>query len=823
MKKTELLLPVGNYQMCLAAIHNGADAIYVGMPEFNARGRSHDHSWDELKEIIETCHLYSVKVHLAFNILIFENELTHAIEVLDKAVALNPDALIIQDIGIISLIRKRYPKLEIHGSTQMSISNYEAIELLDDLEIQRFVLARENTLEDIKTIKENTNKEIEVFVHGALCVAYSGQCFTSESLGGRSANRGQCAQSCRFPYEIYVDNKKQDLKEKKYLVSPQDLCGIDEVPELMSMGVESFKVEGRLKSAEFVAECAKQYQAKIKGELENTQQAKNNLAVTYSRGLYSGWLHGVAHQELVRGDYKENRGAFLGRISEINKKDVYIEHNDQLTLENGDGLLFVNSLKGDTEESGAKIYQVSQVKNGSKFQLDPKFNLNQLKAGFDVYLTRKEEIIRQTQKSVTDRNLKKRLPVDLEVIAKHGLALKVKVKHEKIEFDLSSDAKLERAQNISLDKESVLKELSGLSQTAYYIDNVNFDLDKDLYLHRKELKTIKQLMVAKLNDLKIKRSQLRPIDFEARQVSTFHTSKPSLNIVIRKIEQLHNLIDYLKDKPHYKNSLGHIVLDYEFGKDYFPSCEILREHKIKSVIATTRVLKPGEYHNFRLIERCKPQGLLVRNLGALKYFQNTDFELYGDFSLNCANSYTFDYFLTKKLKTICLSYDLNIEQIEEMMRHIDLTKAEVVIHQYMPEFHMEHCVFAAFLSTGNSFRDCGKPCEKHEVHLKDMYGNRHEIKADQECRNTMYNAKAVSTVEYFYRWMKQGIGSFRFECLHETNDEFIQKVELYFKLLNQDITLSEVMSGLEQVETYGLGLGHLALKDNYKSRKKDHL
>ncbi len=203
----ELLLPVGNISMALAAIHNGANAIYVGMPGFNARGRSYDHDFEELKEIIDTCHLYNVQVHVAFNILIFQDELAQAAQSLVKLLKLHPDALIVQDIGLVGLIKKIAPEQVIHGSTQMTVTNYEAIELLEDLDIKRFVLGRENSLDEITKIREMTEKELEVFVHGALCVAYSGQCFTSEALGGRSANRGQCAQSCRFDYELIVDCK----------------------------------------------------------------------------------------------------------------------------------------------------------------------------------------------------------------------------------------------------------------------------------------------------------------------------------------------------------------------------------------------------------------------------------------------------------------------------------------------------------------------------------------------------------------------------------------------------------------------------------------
>ena len=228
---SELLLPVGNMEMALAAIHNGADAIYLGFPQFNARGRSHDFEIQELRDIIEVCHLYGVRAHLAFNILIFPHEIEAVIKGLEAVLPLKPDALIIQDLGLAKLVREMAPDQVIHASTQMTVTNHEAIHLVEDLNFRRFVLGRENSLSEIKQIEQATDKDLEVFVHGALCVAYSGQCFTSESIGGRSANRGQCAQSCRFGYEVFVDGKPKQLTDKKYVVSPSDLCGIAEIPE----------------------------------------------------------------------------------------------------------------------------------------------------------------------------------------------------------------------------------------------------------------------------------------------------------------------------------------------------------------------------------------------------------------------------------------------------------------------------------------------------------------------------------------------------------------------------------------------------------------
>jgi putative protease len=292
-QKSELLLPVGNMNMCLAAIHNGADAIYVGMPNFNARGRTTDFQVPELREMIEICHLYGVKVNLAFNVVIFEEEFAEIVELLAQVLPLAPDALIVQDIGLAVLVRAMNPNQIIHGSTQMTVTNHEAMTLLDDLKIKRFVLGREVSIPEMKAIKEKTDRELEVFVHGALCVAYSGQCFTSESIGGRSANRGQCAQSCRFEYDLIVDGKGHDLGDKKYLVSPKDLCGISQIPELLDLGINSFKVEGRLKTPEYVASAAKNYSDAINKKLnkktftqKNIEDAKREMGLTYSRGFF---------------------------------------------------------------------------------------------------------------------------------------------------------------------------------------------------------------------------------------------------------------------------------------------------------------------------------------------------------------------------------------------------------------------------------------------------------------------------------------------------------------------------------------------------------
>lgn len=818
---SELLLPVGNIQMAQAAIHNGANAIYVGMPGFNARGRTHDHNFDELKEIIELCHLYNVHVHVAFNILIFQNELERAMMTLKEVLKLNPDALIIQDLGIVNLVRKLAPKQVIHGSTQMTITNHEAIELLDDLNIERFVLGRENSLSEIKIIKENTNKELEVFVHGALCVAYSGQCFTSEAIGGRSANRGQCAQSCRLEYDLIVDDKKVDLLDTKYLVSPQDLCGIQDIPKLVDLGIESFKVEGRLKSPEFVATVAHSYREAIDNfDLKRVSESKQRMALAYSRGFYNGWLDGVNHQKLVDGTYSSNRGLFVGKVLRVTGSSVLVESSSEILP--GDGILIV---KGD-KKLGANVYEVTKNNKGYILRFQNSVDLKVLEPDFKVFINSREKLYKEVKKSFTDKQKLKRLPIHLKIIAKLGETLKVEASEGDCNISVESNIKLEAANKSSLSEEGIIEVLSGLSHSAYFIDSFSSIIDEGLFIPNKELKLLKQEMVRCLNEKRLRRESVlvgeysHPLKIENVNANT-NEKQSQLSLLVRTFSQLEGIVSYLKLNPNTKEMVKNIILDYEFGKDFIPSVKILKEEKIESVIATTRILKPNEYHNFTLLKRANPDGILIRNLGALNYFQNSDYKLYGDFSLNITNSFSFDYLLSKGLDSICVSYDMNNEQLLDLLEYVDTSKVEITAHQYMPEFHMEHCVFAAFLSSGSSFRDCGKPCEKHKVQLNDMYGNMHELKADQECRNTMFNSKSMSAASLIPVWQNKGVNHFRFEALHETADELMTKLALYFDLMGKKLTAEEVVAKIGHIESYGVSTGQLLKTTKYKDRKKN--
>ncbi len=838
----ELLLPVGQKEMAEAAIQNGADAIYVGFPGFNARGRSYDFELEELKQIIQMCHLNGVKVNLAFNIVIFENELPSIVEAIKKVLPLKPDALIVQDLGLVSIVKEMCPEQIVHASTQMTITNDLAIQFLENLNIRRFVLGRENSLQEIKLIAERTKKELEVFVHGALCVSYSGQCFTSETLGGRSANRGQCAQSCRFSYDLIVDGETKNLVDKTYLVSPKDLCGIAEIPELMKLGVKSFKVEGRLKTPDYVAQVAKSFRSAIDKTVQNNSlteeqvlKEKNKMGVEYSRGFFPGWLHGVNHQELVDGRFGSHRGVEIGRVVMIQKSSMTIELNkNKMDIENGDGLLWFEN----DQKNGANIYSITQAKNAITVEFSNSTVIKREAMGSTVYLNHDRSQKREIEKSLTDKNTFKKIPVSVTLDLVEGQPLSVTVQDDRFQLKLASDSLLSKAQNKPLNDDGLFDEFSSLANTVFKLERSSFKTNLDsgatLFLNHKEIKNLRQKLFAELTRLRAENKIESAIDVVVSDYVLIRaeTATPEprtiavgLNVLLRNKDQVRDLITALTDGTLRPNNLKSVCLDFEFGRDYKDSVEEVKALGIKVGIATTRILKPQEYVNLKVIHAMNPDFVLVRNLGALYYYKNIQKftgELKGDFSLNVTNHKTFQYLLGNGLDSVCLSYDLNQDQTVALLKNIDASKAEVTIHQSMPSFHMEHCVFAAFLSKGKSYKDCGKPCEKHKVQLKDQFGHYHWIKPDHECRNTMYNSSAQTALPYLSDWKNLGLGEIRYEALHESGEELISKIKNYVDVLANKKSINEALADLQTKELYGLSPRQLNKSVEYQARKKDH-
>jgi putative protease len=429
---------------------------------------------------------------------------------------------------------------------------------------------------------------------------------------------------------------------------------------------------------------------------------------------------------------------------------------------------------------------------------------------------------KELTQSYTDKNFKKRIPLRIHVKAALNRPLFISVSDNNHVVVVESESVLEPARERPVSEEDIKDELCALSATCFIALDFHFEGEGEFFIHQKELKALRRKFTEELMKKRIERAPIMLSDYSLPFKRSEIPVGLKLNILLREFAQVKDLIAFLPElNPQARDCLGVIYLDYEFGKNYGESTALLREAGLRSAIATTRILKPNEYYNFKVIERARPDVILCRNLGAVQYFQDGPFQLKGDFSLNVTNSLTADYFLSKKLETVCASYDLNARQLQDLLSHVPAGKLEVTVHQYMPSFHMEHCVFAAFLSSGSSFRDCGKPCEKHRVELKDQFGNFHQIKADQECRNTMFNATSQSAAKLIPEWKKAGLAEFRFEALYERGHELKQKILSYLDIILSDSLESneQVLTKLGVMEKYGLS-DKVFLHKNHQNRKK---
>jgi putative protease len=823
LQRPELLSPAGDWECARAAVANGADAVYFGLTRFNARLRAQNFTEGDLPELMAFLHRHGVRGFVTFNTLIFTNELDDAEKQLRLLAGAGVDAIIVQDLGLARLAQEIAPGLEVHASTQMTITSPEGLELAKELGIRRAVLARELSLRELQRFQA-AGVPVEVFVHGALCVAYSGQCLTSESLGQRSANRGECAQACRLPYELTADGKRVDLGDRKYLLSPQDLAGIEEVPELIRLGVARFKIEGRLKSPEYVAAVTqvyrgaidRAYEALVNGQPvpEVSWKDRYALEMTFSRGLFSGWLHGVNHQRLVDGTFGKKRGPFLGTVARVGPD--YVELSAPSDVKPGDGVVFGGA--EDTEhEEGGRVFEV--VRGQRLYFGNGKIDFRRIKPGNRVWKTDDPVLNRRLRQTFgSDRNFKPAAEpaVDMLVAGEAGKPLTLTVRVATAEtgqpsVTVASAAVLAEARSSPLTAERLRDQLGRLGGTGFRLGDLRCDLQGNLFAPPSLLNELRREAMTRLaevirNQGAASQQQQPRGSAPARSVTDLlRPRQPArgpddLSVLCRTWEQVEAACD---------EGTATVYVDFEDVRRYR---EAVRDFgsRCNLFLATPRIQKPGEAGFFRLIENAGPHGILVRNLGAIMFFRNKGFRLHGDFSLNVANPLTAEFLLAQGLDRLTISYDLNLVQVLTLLSYRPAERFELTLHQHMPMFHMEHCVFAAFLSQGRDYTDCGRPCDRHRLRVRDRVGAEHPVLADAGCRNTVFNAQAQSGAAFFSSLHAAGLRLFRIECLEENRDQTRDLIREYRRLLAGEIAGDALWCNL-RVQSQ-LGVTHGTLK-----------
>ncbi len=785
-QKPELLAPAGDWECLKAAVTAGADAVYFGLPAFNARLRAENFTEADLPKVMDYLHVRGRRGYLTLNVLIFPSELAEAERLLRWVGESNVDAIIVQDLGLVRLAREVCPQVAIHASTQMTLTSPEGVAFARRQGISLAVLARELSLRELAKFPSSTDPSglpLEVFVHGALCVAYSGQCLTSEVLGRRSANRGECAQACRLPYGLEVDGQPKELGDRAYLLSPQDLAAVDEIPELIKLGLHSFKIEGRLKSPDYITAVTSVYRKAIDRALANqpapaSKEDKYRLEMTFSRGLFSGWFHGVDHQQLVHARFGKKRGPFAGKIARTGPD--WIELEEMLTpLHPGDGVVIDRGT--DTEkEPGGFLFG---VKGNRLLFRHGSLPTHTSRPGDRVWKTKDPPLEKQLRAERSKEAPTQTTPLHLKISGQPEKPLYIHATLLDQEALLTSTIPLTPARNRPLTSESLRQQFSRLGGTPFHLGELSVDLPQPVILPVSELTHLRRDLVARLS------ASAPSSHFPGKVGGSPHTPPSLLPTILPKKTTRptppHPMISILCRDPAQAEALlaespDLLYLDFEDLRRFAPAVEVIRQKsKIPVYLATPRIQKAGETGFFRLIENAKPDGVLIRNLGALDYFRSAKLPMIGDFSLNVANALSADLFISEGLERLTPSYDLDITQLLELLRSAPPSWFELTLHQHIPMFHMEHCVFAAFLSEGKDHLTCGRPCDHHRIAVRDRVGESHPIRADVGCRNTVFNSRPQSGASHLPQLLATGLRHFRLELLDESPEEAVRLLHSY--------------------------------------------
>ncbi|MCC6849634.1 MAG: U32 family peptidase [Deltaproteobacteria bacterium] len=893
----EVLAPAGDLDALQAALAAGADAVYFGLREgFNARARAGNFALADLAATVARVHRAGARAHLAVNTLVFESELDVVERVVRRAAEAGVDALIVQDPAVAVLARAICPALPVHASTQMTISSREGAAFAASLGAARIVVPRELSIDEIRRLAAGTDLELEVFIHGALCVAWSGQCLTSEAWGGRSANRGQCAQSCRLPYALVLDGEVRDLGDVAYLLSPKDLAGLRAVADLAALGVRGLKIEGRQKGAAYVATATAAYRHWVDAvtrpggaRAADVTGARDDLlrtSLVYTRGFGDGFLGGSDHQTLVEGRFPKHRGVFLGRVATVGRGVVTVVRDASgrpwtggrasavavaaplgapaaalhgldgaavvrggpraaaLDPRPGMGIVFDAGHPEDPREPGGPVFAVEPIRDGWVLRFGrPGPDLARVAAGDRVWVTSDPTIAREAAHMAASGEPTGRVPVALVVEGRAGAPLRVVATAGHARAEATTAAVLRRAAGEGLTPDVLRDKLAAFGGTPFALATVDCGagaaidrrersaldgcarsaldvagLAPGLHVPVSELKRVRRALVAALLPAvecgparEVRQGAvaagLRAAARRVRPSRWVVPAAPELVALCRSAEQLEAVI---------AGGARAVELDWMELVGLGRAVARARAAGLHVTLATVRVQKPGEEGYDRRLAALAPDAVLVRHWGALVAFQGLAPGaprplLHGDFSLNVANSITAAELFARGLDTLTPSYDLDRAQLGALLDAAPAERFTVVLHHRVPTFHTEHCVYAHLLSGGRDYRTCGRPCERHEVALRDHTGRTHPVIVDVGCRNTVFNGELQSAAELAPELVARGVRRFRVELVRETREETAGVLAAYADLLAGRIGARACLARVAARPHYGVSTEPMAL------------
>ena len=738
MKKSkyEILAPAGDMNALRAAVSAGANAVYLGYDEFSARAKAKNFNKKELEEAVKFAHLRNVKIYVTFNILIADFEIKRAMESIKMLHDIGVDALILQDIGIADRIRKDFPDFELHASTQMAVNNFYGAAFLKEMGFSRVVLARETPFFEVKKIKE-LDIDIETFIHGALCVCYSGECLMSSMIGGKSGNRGECAQACRRSYEI-LDFHKNKIARRLYYISPKDLNTLDDVAKVINAGGYSLKIEGRMKNPEYVYTLVSSYKKALEGKLKI--EDKENTEQVFNRGFTKGFFNGDFGNNFISSDRPDNRGVEIGKVISISKNFAKVVFS--VDVFEGDGLEF-ESNKGRFGFKVREFYKFGEEVNLVLHKMPTE--------GSKINRTYSKKLYEKVDDKIENYNFKRNLDLDLNINI--GENPKINGKTEGFETNYELDKKVEVAKKSGLSREKVLENISKTGDSIFEVRSVDLNLDEGAFLPISAINEMRREVVKKLENKILEKSinrVLNPYNFVEGSNRAKIKSKDLDKTNLSNIDEIIiRAKDLEKFKKKYKREVS-IYLDKFYS---YRELENLRNYILKDKVV---------------------EGVWINNLSEYYIFKDDDVKINADIGLNIFNSNSAEFFYNLGLNSITISPELNSRQIQEIVKN-NSVDFNLISYGRVPVMTMKHCPYSVVKNCVDE-RDCPS-CKYKNYLLRDEKNVDFEV-LRQNTFTEIFNSYPILLDEYVNRLKKNNVN------LLILADEFTDEVINLYKNYN---------------------------------------
>ena len=797
MRDVELLAPVGSFEALKAAVQNGANAVYLGGKDFGARASANNFDRDELKEAVKYAHIRGVQVFVTTNTLRKENEIEDFLEYAKFLYDIDVDAIILQDIGMARLIKRELPDFELHASTQMVAHSLEDVKYLESVGFDRVVLAREVTVEEIKYICDNCKADIEVFVHGALCVCYSGQCLMSSMIGNRSGNRGRCAQPCRQRYEL-IDVYTGEVVNSNgdYLLSPRDLNAIEEIDKVIDAGVHSLKIEGRMKRPEYVATVIDGYRKTIDeylatNKLNVSDETINDLYTIFNRKFTKGLLLGDVGKDMMNSQLPNNQGLYVGTVVDYNKKAKRLKIKLANTLKKGDGI----NLGGGTIGRIIKNGNIETIGyKGETIELD---FVGEARKGQIVFKTSDSELMDRVQATFTqDKEFVKNI-IDAKITIKLGQKpILTLIDRNKNQATIEGDKIVEEAMKVALSKEKVETQLRKLGNTPYELDLLEIELDDNVSLPISLLNQMRRDCIELLNKerISIKNRKYKNKTIKYKPVQYNRNKQQEISVKVKNLEQLESALECGVDRIYYEDTN---TID--------KAMSLAMKYNKKVIYSAPRIIRNKEYNHLAKANNAGVESVQVGNYGSIDYFKDKKLNI--DYYLNAFNSETINYYKEIGADTLCISQELNINEIKETIKYTDIN-IESVVYGYTPLMITEYCPMGVIV------RDCKKDkrvskCKESIYALRNSKGDEFRVSQDIFCRSTIYNSNVTCMLDNLYELHEIGINVLRLDFTLEDKGTVKEVIEAYQEVLSNDYKLGTKATKLyNKLDEKGTTAGH---------------